>query len=249
MKLAWSEKNVILATYLTGIFDVNRNETLQNNQISPIVLWIESLIKNNLRGVVFYNSLAEAELEKYSNFVKFIKVETDVAYSPNVMRYFFYLQFLQKNIEILNVFVTDITDVEVKINPFNSSFFFKNSNKIFCGDEPKILANEWMYNHSTSFRNSIADFEAYELQNSNETLLNCGVIGGNRKIILSLFEKLCAFHKKYNYDNKSKYTGDMGAFNYILRTQFYGKILHGTPINTIFKMYENERVDCWFQHK
>ena len=93
MKLAWSEKNVILATYLTGIFDVNRNETLQNNQISPIVLWIESLIKNNLRGVVFYNSLAEAELEKYSNFVKFIKVETDVAYSPNVMRYFFYLQF------------------------------------------------------------------------------------------------------------------------------------------------------------
>ena len=106
-----------------------------------------------------------------------------------------------------------------------------------------------MYKHSTTLRTNIADFEAYELQNSKETLLNCGIVGGCRKTMLSLFEKLCALHKKYNQHYKSKYTGDMGAFNYILRTQFEGKLLHGTPVNTIFKMYENERDDCWFQHK
>jgi len=41
----------------------------------------------------------------------------------------------------------------------------------------------------------------------------------------------------------------MGAFNYLARTQFNGHLRHGAPVNTVFKMYENERQDCWFRHK
>jgi len=41
----------------------------------------------------------------------------------------------------------------------------------------------------------------------------------------------------------------MGAFNYLTRTQFNEQIIHGTPVNTVFKGYENERTDCWFRHK
>jgi hypothetical protein len=41
----------------------------------------------------------------------------------------------------------------------------------------------------------------------------------------------------------------MGAFNYLVRTQFNHQLLHGAPVNTVFKMYETERNDCWFRHK
>jgi hypothetical protein len=41
----------------------------------------------------------------------------------------------------------------------------------------------------------------------------------------------------------------MGAFNYLARTQFNGHLRHGAPVNTVFKMYETERQDCWFRHK
>jgi hypothetical protein len=41
----------------------------------------------------------------------------------------------------------------------------------------------------------------------------------------------------------------MGAFNYLIRTQFNDRFLHGFPINTEFKAYQTEREDCWFRHK
>jgi len=41
----------------------------------------------------------------------------------------------------------------------------------------------------------------------------------------------------------------MGAFNYLMRTKYNNEVKHGEPINTVFKMYESERTDCWFKHK
>jgi hypothetical protein len=41
----------------------------------------------------------------------------------------------------------------------------------------------------------------------------------------------------------------MGAFNYLMRIKFNEQVIHGAPVNTVFKSYENEREDCWFRHK
>jgi hypothetical protein len=41
----------------------------------------------------------------------------------------------------------------------------------------------------------------------------------------------------------------MGAFNYIARTHFSNKLIHGAPVNTVFKEYESSRMECWFRHK
>ena len=62
-------------------------------------------------------------------------------------------------------------------------------------------------------------------------------------------KKLSDIHQKANFNYQTAFTGDMGAFNYLARTQFNEHLKHGTPVNTIFKMYENERTDCWFMHK
>ena len=82
-----------------------------------------------------------------------------------------------------------------------------------------------------------------------ETLLNCGIIGGNASLMFDFIKRLWSIHQHANYANETAFTGDMGAFNYLVRTQFNEQLRHGAPVNTVFKMYENERTDCWFRHK
>jgi hypothetical protein len=161
-----------------------------------------------------------------------------------------YNDFLQHHVQFFkNIFVTDITDVTLVNNPFIDSYFIKNSTSIFCGDEPKTLNNDWMMEHSTNLRNNISDYAEYESKFGSETLLNCGVIGSKAPIFFDFIKKLCAIHEYANCTNQKAFTGDMGAFNYLARTKFNKHLRHGTPVNTVFKMYENERQDCWFKHK
>jgi hypothetical protein len=134
-------------------------------------------------------------------------------------------------------------------NPFAENLFTTNSTAIFCGDEPKKIANEWMIAHSSHLRSKIADYAQYESVFADATLLNCGIVGGKIEVMFPFLQKLCELHENYNFDNETAYTGDMGAFNYILRSQYPTQICHGAPINTLFKSYENDRKDVWFRHK
>jgi len=145
--------------------------------------------------------------------------------------------------------VTDISDVVVFKNPFEEKFFKENSTSIFCGDEPKKLQNEWMQEHSANLRMKIKNYSDYEQKFANETLLNCGIIGGQVSLMYEFIKELCSIHQHFNFDNKTEFTGDMGAFNYLMRTKYNNEVKHGAPVNTVFKMYESERTDCWFKHK
>jgi hypothetical protein len=106
-----------------------------------------------------------------------------------------------------------------------------------------------MIAHSEHLRKNIADYAAYESKFANETLLNCGIIGGAASLFFDFLKQLCAIHQHANRENKTAYTGDMGVFNYLVRTQFNDQLIHGAPVNTVFKLYEDERKDCWFRHK
>lgn len=245
------KKNIILACLISGVYDVNRNEILDNNDFTVIENWYNSIISNGLEGVIFHNGLSEKIIKKYqNNNILFKKIDISTLYSPNVYRYFLYQDFLQKNkTEIESIFITDISDVTIGKNPFTDSTFISNPEKIFCGDEPKTLDNEWMHNHSTHFRNNIPEYLVHEEKHRDLPLLNCGIIGGRTDTMIELLKILCEIHQQYNQHNTSAYTGDMGAFNYIMRTRFASRIIHGEPVNTVFKSYENERTDCWFRHK
>jgi hypothetical protein len=245
-----SPKNLLLATYLTGIYDVNRNQTLPNDDVSAIEKWADSILTLDLHGVVFHNSLTDASTQKYAPNIRFIQVTHDDRYNTNVYRYFLYKAFIQKNIaQIQSIFITDITDVVVNINPFVQPLFVQNPTFIFSGDEPKPLQNDWMYEHSAHLRSQIAGYAAYEALFKADVLLNCGVVGGNINIMYPFIQKLCAIHQNYNRHNTTNYTGDMGAYNYLLRTHYTHKIIHGMPVNTVFKADEIHRKDCWFRHK
>lgn len=244
-------KGVILACHITGYHDVNRNTTLQNNDYELVRAWAESVAAAGLKGILFHNNFSSETCERFQNeFITFIEVEHDSRYNPNVYRYCVYNDFLQQHLHHFNsIFITDVCDVVLVQNPFNHPHFLSNTESLFCGDEPKTLDDEWMWAHSTNLRNNIADYADYENQFKHEALLNCGVVGGSARMMFNFIQQLWTIHEQANCENRTAYTGDMGAFNYLARTKFHKHILHGAPVNTVFKKYESERNDCWFRHK
>ena len=240
-----------MACLISGVYDVNRNETLANNNYELVKDWAASLANASVKGVVFHNNLSEETCRQHQNkFISFVKVAYNPQFNPNVYRYFVYKDFmLNQGANLKHVFMTDISDVVLVNNPFIDPFFLSQPTTLFCGDEPKKLYNEWMFAHSEVLRNNIADYAFYENEFADNTLLNCGVMGGSAPLMLQFITKLCAIHAQANCDNNSAFTGDMGAFNYLARTQFNKQLQHGAPVNTVFKLYQQQRVDCWFRHK
>jgi hypothetical protein len=249
--LTFNNKSIIIACHFTGIYDVNRSNTLPDDDYGYVRNWADAIIRLGLTGIIFHNNFTEQTCNKYQNKnIVFVRTEYNPIFNPNVFRYLVYKKFFKANAtQIEHVFLTDIGDVEVVKNPFIEPFFLKNNTSIFCGDEPKILNNEWMQQHSNHLRSKIEGYALYEETYKNATLLNCGIIGGKFNIMQTFVNDICHIHQQYNMDNTSLYTGDMGAFNYVARTKYNKQILHGAPVNTIFKAYENTRTDCWFRHK
>jgi hypothetical protein len=242
--------NLILASHITGIYDVNRNTVLNNDDFSIVEKWANSIAILNLQGIIFHNNFSEATCNMYqSDNLHFIKVDYDSKFNPNVYRYFLYNEFLKLHAHhIDNLFFTDVSDVVVLKNPFLEQLYLDHPTAIFCGDEPEILANEWMQNHGQHLRYKIPDYALFETNFKDETLLNCGIIGGTIAVMKLFIQKLWSIHDKNNCDNKTLFTGDMGAFNYLARTQYNDNLIHGSPVNTEFKKYEINN-SCWFKHK
>ena len=243
--------NPILACHITGIYDVNRSTTLQDDDFELVSAWAASVAATKLRGVLFHNGFSEETCQTYGNeYLTFVKIAYNPQFNPNVYRYLIYLDFLEKQTHPpSNLFVTDVSDVTLVNNPFIDPLFIASPDILFCGDEPTQLKNEWMLAHASSLRSKIDDYADYEARFATDTLLNCGIIGGAYPLFLGFLQQLCAIHRHYNADNKTAYTGDMGLFNYLARTKFNGKLKHGYPVNTVFKAYEDSRNDCWFRHK
>lgn len=242
---------IICASLFTGNYDVNRNELLAADDFEIVRKWYQSILDLDLHGIIFHNNFSNETVKTYQNQnIKFVKIDFETVLTANSYRYIVYNNFFKAYADdIKSVFITDIADVKVVQNPFIHPLFIDNPDSLFCGNELEILDNEWMNNHNTHLRNSIDGFADYELQNKTETLLNCGIIGGSIGTMIDLTSKLANIHQTITINNQTPYTLDMGAFNYIARTQFSDKLIHGAPINTQFKKYEEERTDCWFRHK
>ena len=236
--------NLVMACHITGVHDVNRNTTLANDSYELVKDWEQSITAANLQGIIFHNNFSEETCNAIENkSISTIKIDYNPQFNPNVFRYFVYRDFLQKHIQqTKGIFITDITDVVLVNNPFTDPFFSEKPTALFCGDE-------WMIAHAENLRKNLPDYAAYESNFGNETLLNCGIIGGSGSLFFDFLQQLCSIHQHANHDNKTEYTGDMGAFNYLARTKFNQQLIHGAPVNTVFKQYEINRNDCWFRHK
>jgi len=215
---------------LTAFF--NKHKDTQRNvywdadpkQLQPL---IESIKNNKL--IVFTDCLNELDTDK----VQYKKVETTK--SPYFERWFQYYQYLEQHPELDQVFCVDATDVVMLNDPFPKM----QPSTIYVGDENEIVGCWW------SLEKHPAPFLQEFMKENKDTLLNIGLLGGDRSDIMNLISDFIDIYNQHDDLGET----DMAVFNYLLYTKYFPLLSHGEHVNTKFKKYETDNNKPWFRHK
>lgn len=219
------DNNVILTSYFTRQVDPQRNIYWEAD-IDSIRPLLDSCKGYPLDVIILNDCWQEDGVFK----------PVESVMNPYFQRWLSQYQYLRDHPEIDKVFCVDATDVELVSNPFRYM-----EDKLYVGDESSKLNIPWMVrNHRAPF------MQNFIRQNANKPLLNAGVVGGSREMVMNFCHDMIATY----FDNYGK-SGDfdMGLFNYVARTKYASKLEHGRKVTTVFKAYDKENTTSWFRHK
>src|SRR5690606_25508751 len=107
------------------------------------------------------------------------------------------------------VWAVDATDVTMNHDPFPEM----EPGKLYCGWEPDTLRNEWIIKNHPD-----AAIQKFLTENPTLPLLNAGVVGGDREIVMELAQRIIKFYFDdqidfiMGWETKTIGVGDMGLF-------------------------------------
>lgn len=213
-------KDVVIACYFAGVNDPQRNKqwAVDLQAIDKLKRSVES---KGIEFVLIHNCFD-------------LPNRVTISASPYFERWLKEWQYLRDRRDISNVFVVDATDVDMVNNPFPHL----KDDVLYVGDEPSTLANNWMLQ-----RHREPSVNEYLRGHSKLPLLNCGVVGGNRKLVMSLCRDIYMYHF-----NKPQDQTEMGIFNVLCHDKYAGVIEYGRHVTSVFKRYERT-TNAWWRHK
>lgn len=215
-------KDVVIACYFAHVYDVQRNSTWSPD-LKAIDKLRQSVEAHGIEFVLIHNCFD-------------LPNKVEVTTTPYFERWLQEWQYLRDRRDINNVFVVDATDVDMVNNPFGTNF---RPDTLYVGDEPgQKLNNQWMLT-----RHLEPSVNRYLRDNANLPLLNCGVVGGSRKLVMDLCKEMYLYH----FYNPQDLT-EMGIFNKLVHTKYADAIEYGRHVTSLFKRYE-ATTDAWFRHK
>lgn len=223
-----TKNGVVICNYFTKFVDVQRNENWKADEGE-----LAELIKS-MKGqrLIILNDCFP---ERVEGNVEWVRVESIV--TPYFQRWLSPFQWLRDNPHVDNVFIVDATDVRMLKNPFNE---YLDPTKLYVGDEPATVGSRWMLLHSNHPK-----LKQFIRSNSRKPLLNCGVVGGSREIVMSLISDIYNFY----FEHDRSETVEMGVFNYLLYTKYAHRVVHNRKITTVFKKLDYDNKEAWFAHK
>jgi len=114
------------------------------------------------------------------------------------------------------------------------------NSRIYVGDEESTIDNVWLKRH-----HNVSVFKDFYRVYRKRKLLNAGIVGGHKDIVIRFLKDLTSFYNKHD-----GFLGDtdMASLNYILHKDYSNTITHGTIVNTTFKAFEQNEIS-WFRHK
>lgn len=235
---------VILTSYFATRKDPQRNLFVGKDNFAYIEPWYLSMKNAGLHGIIFHDHLSPEFVSKYTTpDIKFQKVDLTKykCTSLCVLRFFVYkdyLQTLSATEKPRKLFMTDVSDVTVVQSPFK---LVVNPDAIYVGDEPKTNgSSKWM---EKDYKNAHLPYEFMK----NEMILNAGVVGGFYCPIMLLLMLMCD-HFATMPDSDANC--DMATLNFCIRTNWSKEnIICGSPLNSVYKNFENQRQDVFFIHK
>jgi hypothetical protein len=239
--------NAIITNFFTDFHYPFFTQTEKPHYREYMQTWIDSVRKLKLTAFILYdedNPEMIAEFE--DNLIKFVKVKPNDGLNPIDSRWNEFSKFLIKNRQIENVFFTDIRDVTVLRDPFS----YMNTNFLYIGDELQngnriTVGNQWIAFRVLHLINQTELINQFNII-KNLPVVNCGLFGGNRELVLEVLRHVTKLLKIYHIPFD---TVDMVAFNVIMHLHFPGRFLTGHPINTEFWKWDFDNSTAWFQHK
>lgn len=215
-------KDVVIACYFANVPDIQRNNSKWPADISAIAKLRRSVEAHGIEFVLIHNCFD-------------LPNRVDITTTPYFERWLKEWQYLRDRRDINNVFLVDATDVDMLHNPFPHI----EDDKLYVGDEPgETLNNQWMIT-----RHLEPTVNRYLREHGSQPLLNCGVVGGNRKLVMALCREMYLYHAKAPQDKT-----EMGIFNVLMDTTFAKYADYGRHVTTLFKKHERGS-NAWFRHK
>jgi hypothetical protein len=218
-------RNVVMSCYLTTHADPQRGQRWKADS-SIIMDWAKSIRGADI--VLFEDQLDESPLDN----LEFVKV------APNSMNVYFRrwllaYEYLRNHKEIEWVFLTDATDVVMQVEPWEHL----SNDRLYVGYETKTVNDPWLIKHHPD-----EVIQTFIKVNPTATLLNAGVVGGDRKTVMDFCHSMI---KEFFKNPEQAGVGDMGWFNIVARDF---NLVYGPGITTVF-MAEETNNFSWFKHK
>lgn len=214
-------KDVVIACFFANVLDPQRDTTWKPD-LKAIDKLKQSVEAQGLEFVLIHNCFD-------------LPNRVSIATTPYFERWLKEWQYLRDRRDINNVFVVDATDVDLVNNPFAHI----EPNKLYVGDEPGLTLNcQWMLT-----RHLEPSVNRYLRENGALPLLNCGVVGGSRQMVMDLCREMYLYHINAPQD-----LTEMGIFNKLLYSKYGDLVEYGRHVTSRFKKYE-KTTDAWFRHK
>lgn len=232
-------QDVVCTTLFTG--GTTTRPARDRTSYQPDVKLLEALAKSIHHGrlVVFHDQLRDPALTTGNG----LPVEFIHRPSPTI-NFFLYRhqvvwQWLRDQPQVRRVWAVDGTDVTQLHDPFTDL----QPGKVHLGWEPKTLSDPWMLDRhkETRVHRFLADHPGLQL-------LNAGLIGGYRDIMLEFLHGLQAYWGDVDMVKGPHDQGDMGELQRLTYGRFRGRFVTGTQVSTVFKAYTANGIS-WWMHK
>jgi len=230
--------NYVFASFFNAKKCPQRNVQWSSNYNLLLPLINSVLEKSDAKIIIFHDNLTNLpEVERCF----FKKVNISGLYAVTVERWFHYLNELQHNNNIKNIFMVDSTDVQMLNNPFNRL----QKDIIYCGSEYRwCVGDRWLKKRCKKFY--IDDYLEVLEKNSDRNMLNAGIIGSNKNTIIQFLTYLTRLHK--NHSQNIIKSLDMPIFNYTILKYFQESYITGNQVHTPYKDNINLG-ESWWKHK
>jgi hypothetical protein len=217
----------VLAIMFTSKPDPQRGEKISTDYAAYLRPWWTTVNQVGLRGVVLHDGLPDDFIvSATTGHVRFERMEPG-EWPILHDRHRLFRDYLKSHDDEF-VFITDISDVAFKRDPFTLIRADRGQHRLFIGSEQKRIGE------CRCLRKEVAD-QFGCLLHAERRVVNPGIIGGLRQEVISFLEKVidCIAEQRRLVNS------DMSIVNKVVHdTYAWGELFTGLPLHSRFKKWE-----------
>lgn len=217
-------RDVVLTSYFAHLPDPQHKNIKRPAEQSILTPLIDSVGAPDM--VVLHNCFDRLPCEN---------LRVSCPQSPYIQRWLVQWQWLRDHPEVDACWVVDATDVRMLNDPFPHMV----TDTLYCGWEPTVLGCEWIRQHCPESLRSWVD------QNSELMLLNTGVVGGTREVVMELCQRMT---DAWLATDRADPLYEMALFNSIARRSD-SALVTGPQVTTVFKSNIQSHPHSFWAHK